>query len=277
MNILKNGKLYQISAIDWVANQVESEMGPSFPVEALKAQAIVTHTFSVRNQQNKAYPRYVNRQISQKVWDAVKSVSDLILVKSEENRDSMNRLQVAFTPYCSCSAGQTNNAKDIWGFEETVSVESKYDYLAPVFNRQCRYSLEEVRELFKTKWNLELSDVEPMQIFKVLTLTQAGYNGKMSVGPYTTYFRKAVNKEVSITARLIREEVLTRLSSPKFKIFYNQDTQEFIFNSYGYGHGAGMSQYGAKFYAEKENWSCFDITNHYFPNTKVVDLKNYSL
>ena len=146
--------------------------------------------------------------------------------------------------------------------------------MSPTYKKQCKYNVGEVINLFQDKWKLDLSDVEPKDMFKILTKTAAGYNGKMSVGSYKTYFRKLVNKDVDITARLIREEVLTKIGSPKFEVSYNEDSNEFIFTSYGYGHGVGMSQYGAKFYAEKENWTFKDILNHYYPYGKIKNIKN---
>ncbi len=268
LKVIIDGKLFEMPAVDVVANQVESEMGPTFPKEALKAQAVATHTILTRNNQQRQYTKYVARSVSPVVRKAVEDVIDLVMSKRGCCNKDGNKL--AFTPYCSCSAGMTNNAKDIWGYEETTSVESKYDFLAPVYRQQCSYSLGQVVRLFEEKWSLDISDVNPKEIFKVLTFTQAGYNNKMAIGQYTKYFRKIIDKEVDITARLIRDEVLNRLSSPKFEVFYDEDNEEFVFTSYGYGHGVGMSQYGAKYYAEKDNWSFKDILMHYYPDAVIT-------
>lgn len=47
----------------------------------------------------------------------------------------------------------------------------------------------------------------------------------------------------------------------------------FVFTVYGYGHGVGMSQYGANAYA-KQGWSYDKILTHYYTGTKVVDDPN---
>ena len=265
------GKVVNIKTEDVLASLVESEMGRTFPEEALKAQTIACHTFILRNIQKNQYLNFIYKKPSEKVKKAVEEVLDLVVLKNGEKN------KLAFTPYCSCVADKTNDAIDIWGFESTSSVESKYDFLSPTYQKQCRYSLGEVKELFKNKWSLELENIEPEDIFKVLTKTKAGYNGKMSVGAYNKYFRKISNKETDITARLIREEVLTKLGSPKFEIFYDKDKQEFIFTSYGFGHGVGMSQFGAKFYNEKENWNYENILNHYYPNSETKSLKDVEI
>ena len=262
-----DGKTVRMFASDVVASCVETEMGAKFPADALKAQAIATHTFILRNNQKGQYPRIKYKQPSEKVKNAVNDVVNFIICKNEED----NQL-IAFTPYCSSVAGKTNNAFEIWGQEFTATVESKYDNLSPTYKQECKYTLDEIISLFKEKWNIDLSDVEPDNMFKVLTFTSAGYNGNMMIGDYESYYRKILKKNVPITARLIREEVLTKLGSPKFNVEYDSDSKEFKFTSYGYGHGVGMSQYGAKFYAEKEHWNYQKILNHYYPYGEIKDL-----
>ncbi len=262
-----DGKLVRMLASDVVASCVETEMGAKFPIDALKAQAIATHTFILRNNQKGQYPRIKYKQPSEKVKNAVDDVVNFIIYKNDKN----SKL-IAFTPYCSSVAEKTNNAFEIWGQESTATVESKYDNLSPTYKQECKYTLNEIIDLFKEKWNIDISNVEPDNMFKVLTFTSAGYNGNMMIGDYDSYYRKILKKNVPITARLIREEVLTKLGSPKFNVKYDPNSKEFMFTSYGYGHGVGMSQYGAKFYAEKEHWNYRKILNHYYPYGEIKDL-----
>ena len=268
--VTMNGKVVRVSALDVISSHVESEMGDSFPEGALKAQAVATHTIILRDNEQNRYPYFVYKKPSDKVKKAVNDVLNLVICKKEDGK-------LAFTPYCSSVAGKTNNSLEIWGFENTASVESKYDELSPTYKQQCKYSRDEIVSLFQDKWGLDLSNVKPEDMFKILTRTAAGYNGKMSVGPYKTYFRKLVNKDVDITARLIREEVLTEIGSPKFEVSYNIYSDEFIFTSYGYGHGVGMSQYGAKFYAEKENWTFIDILKHYYLYGEIKNINEINV
>ncbi|MDE6670990.1 MAG: hypothetical protein K2K16_02210 [Ruminococcus sp.] len=46
---------------------------------------------------------------------------------------------------------------------------------------------------------------------------------------------------------------------------------EFTFVTYGWGHGVGMSQNGADFYATYAGWSYQDILAHYYPNTYLMN------
>ena len=56
---------------------------------------------------------------------------------------------------------------------------------------------------------------------------------------------------------------------------------KFTFVTYGWGHGVGMSQNGANFYANFAGWSYRDILAHYYPgtyieNTGLIDYTEYA-
>ena len=46
---------------------------------------------------------------------------------------------------------------------------------------------------------------------------------------------------------------------------------KFAFVTYGWGHGVGMSQNGANFYAALAGWTYQDILFHYYPGTKLMN------
>lgn len=56
------------------------------------------------------------------------------------------------------------------------------------------------------------------------------------------------------------------LRSPSFTVEYKDNA--FTFHVTGYGHGVGMSQYGANILA-KQGLSAEEIVQHYFSNTTV--------
>jgi stage II sporulation protein D len=263
LRIKLGGNVVEGAADQVVAGITQMEMGDFFPEEAVKAQAIAVHSFILNNNQKGVYPSFDNiKNPSARTCSIVKNIMNELVYSGGK---------IAFTPYCSSVAGKTNDAKDVWGSDinNVKSVESKYDVLAPTYKKTCTYTTQEIKDLFLEKWNVDLSDVEPRDIFKVLDFTSGGYNNKMSVGGHTNYLRKVTNKMTEITGHLIRSEVLTKLGSAKFDIDYNENEDTFTFTSYGYGHGVGMSQYGAKFLAEKDNWTYQDILKYYYNGATI--------
>ncbi len=57
------------------------------------------------------------------------------------------------------------------------------------------------------------------------------------------------------------------LVEPSDSAVQTTDPNTFAFTSYGWGHGVGMSQNGANFYAKYAGWNYQDILFHYYPGT----------
>jgi len=62
------------------------------------------------------------------------------------------------------------------------------------------------------------------------------------------------------------------LRSSNFTVEYINGS--FLFRVCGYGHGVGMSQYGAEYLGENgESWQ--DILNHYYTGVKIAKMENF--
>ena len=70
-----------------------------------------------------------------------------------------------------------------------------------------------------------------------------------------------------VTVRGNELRTILGLRSPSFTVEVSGDT--LTFHVTGYGHGVGMSQYGANAMA-KEGYSCEEILEHYFTGAQVV-------
>lgn len=74
-------------------------------------------------------------------------------------------------------------------------------------------------------------------------------------------------------ARIIaegRDDSVTVSMSPQSAV-YDIQAGQFAFTSYGWGHGVGMSQNGANFYAKYGGWNYQDILFHYYPGTTLIN------
>jgi SpoIID/LytB domain protein len=89
------------------------------------------------------------------------------------------------------------------------------------------------------------------------------------------------------------KDVLNKKNSLKYKsvlspMFYKAEEKVFttsghtitktdnniVFNVKGYGHGVGMSQYGADYYA-RQGMTWQEIISHYYPNTQIIIYRSY--
>ncbi|MDR2817104.1 MAG: SpoIID/LytB domain-containing protein [Oscillospiraceae bacterium] len=262
--VMINGSKKHRKPFKVICDMVENEVGSDFPEEAVKAQAITSHSKLLFNNKKGDVPTVGLKPASKRTKEIVKKVM---------NKGIFYHNEIAETTCFDCSAGRTNSSKDVWGFESPylVSVVSRYDKEAPRYEQANVFSCKELKKRFKDGLDLDLeeNDIKPRKWFKTLTRTDGGYNHEMIVAGHTECFSPSRGRKVPITGHLIRQYVLPEIGSSKFKVGYSKKRDSFKFISYGYGHGVGLSQWGAKFYAEKKGWDYVRIIKHYFPGTKV--------
>lgn len=233
---------------EYVAGVVAAEMPASFPMEALKAQAVAARTYQIRQMQgagseNVLYDvgqAYIDILEQQKKWgknypvyaakirQAVQETAGEIMVYDGEP------ILAAFHAQ---SAGRTEDAVHVWQTEVPYlkSVSSEKDKMAPDHKTEAVISSEMIEE--------KLGDGE----WKILSRTDAGYVREVQIG------------ENVFSGREVREAL--DLRSTCFDL--EKQGTDYIFTVTGYGHGVGMSQYGASFLAEEgENYR--QILRHYY-------------
>jgi len=93
-----------------------------------------------------------------------------------------------------------------------------------------------------------------------------GYEMTYGAGKYVNTVKLCGS---NIKGRLVREGLLqSKIRSSAFEVEYDSSAKEFIFTTYGYGHGVGMSQLGANYYA-KQGWTYDEILEHYYSGAVV--------
>lgn len=233
---------------EYVVGVVAAEMPASFPEEALKAQAVAARTYQVRQMQaagaekvlydvgqayidiaeqkekwGENYPFYAS-----KIRKAVRETAGEIMVCEGEP------ILAAFHAQ---SAGKTEDAVHVWNSEVPYlkSVDSSEDRKAPENEATDIFSEKELKE--------KLGSAE----LSVLSRTDAGYVERVQAG------------EEILSGRSVREKL--GLRSTNFRIEKKEGGIQFT--TRGYGHGVGMSQYGASFLAEKGK-GYREILRHYY-------------
>lgn len=260
LQVYENGVLVVDTAYNIVCQIVANEMNDSCPDEAIKAQAVAAHTFVVFHNNMNWIPEVGLRTPSEKIKRLVKEVIEEMVYYNGKP---------IYAAYFSTSAGYTNTAEEIWGgtnYPYTQMVESKYDYLVPNYKVVKRYTYQYVRDIVSQKLGIGLTG-DPTNWFQVVSTTNAGYVSIMRVGGDTLYAKPNGSVE-RITGTVIRS--LFGLRSNHFEIVYkNDDGQVFEITTLGYGHGVGMSQYGAIQYANIEGWTYKQILTHYYTGVEV--------
>lgn len=257
INVTMNGTAQTMDLVECLAMVVQNELGYNQPAEAYKAQAVATHSW-ILNQGG--YPAVSGRSPSQPVLAAVQEVADQVLTYNGG---------VAFTPYFASAAFGTCSSAEVWGGSKPylVAVDSPYDQqYASNWQNTREYTAEEVRIRAQDKLgeNLAAYSDNPANWLGDLAKNSSGYVNTLRVGNAT------------ISGYKLRMGVLNNvngktLRSTAFDVSYDESRGVFVFTTYGYGHGCGLSQWGAVGYAHN-GWGYADILYHYFPGTSLSSI-----
>lgn len=258
-----NGTVYTLPVKEALKRIVSNEINEQFNYEAIKAQVICAHSF-VKYYNDMGQTASVgsqNYKVGGKIDRAVEEVYNEIMTFNGKTVCSQ---------YFACSAGRTQSSKEVWGGARAynVSVESKYDYLADYYNLSSgQYTQTKVKSNFLATTVLSESYVKG-RIQSTLGVTPSGdpstwfqfldaNNGGVSSGGYVA---KIIVAGKSTNGNKVR--TMLNLRSAAFEISYANGS--FTVTTRGYGHGVGLSQWGAHFYADKEGWTYRQILSHYF-------------
>lgn len=262
IRILTNGHVEQIPLETYVVGVVAAEMPASFNVEALKAQAVASRTFALYRRAHATGKYDVTDDTRTQVYISVDTMKKrwgssfdkyynrvLKAVQSTEGEVVTYNDKVIEALYSAMSGGITQDVAAVWGGKRDylVAVESKYD------NEKIN-SFKSVRKIsfsdFKSKLSLTCDKITIDYIKKNSSdyISSISICGKAFSGSnfmWTLALRSA-DADIAIT-----------------------DTVEIT--TYGFGHGVGMSQYGANGYAE-HGYTYEEILKHYYTNVEISSI-----
>lgn len=247
-----NGSILNLELEEYIIGVVGAEMPASFSLEALKAQAVIARTYALKAMErnsiltdNSSTQNYKTNAELQNMWgssyntyynkikNAVESTQGMYLTYNGEIIDAV---------YHSTSNGMTEDAKNVWGnaVPYLVSVESQYDSLNPSFQKSVVLSYETLTE----KLGIPITSDT---IFSVSSKTSGNRVETIKIDEFT------------YTGVQLRN--LLGLRSADFEI--EKMDNGFSFFTKGYGHGVGLSQYGANGMA-KNGSTYAQILKHYY-------------
>lgn len=245
------GSVHTDDAFDLVCRIVNNEISTSFSDEAIKAQAVAAYSYVKYHNVNGLTPTVlVKSDPPQRIVDLVSSVWGKCCYYNGK---------VAQTVYMASSSGYTASSVNVWGgsLPYLVSVECPFDADGdPNYGKQTKFSESEIRSSLERYLGITLSD-NPESWLTVTGHIDGNYVSTVDV-----------DGQVTITGRKLRESVLSyNLKSASFDISYSDGY--FIFTTYGWGHGVGMSQNGANYLA-KLGYSYDQILKYYYTGIDVL-------
>jgi stage II sporulation protein D len=244
---------------EYLYSVIGGEMDSRWPQEALKAQAIAARTYALyKRQEQRNHPTYDlgatpdRWQIYQGV--AKESPAIYAAVDSTVGKVLTHNNQIILSVFHACSGGHTENVEDVWGKPLAyLRAVQDYDQNISACNWVQTFSPDEVSSKIPGIGNVKDMIPQAFSPFRsVKALTIVGEQG----------------------TRVLRgEEVRTalKLRSTRFNITKGANG-DFVLQGLGFGHGLGMSQWGA-YNLARQGANHLQILGHYYQGVTLTPIK----
>lgn len=276
----ESGEVLVLKMRDYLIGSLAAEMPASYHEEALKAQALACFTYAVRTIQeekknptealqgadlsndSRVHQAYIGLEQMKERWgdDFSKNYDKLAtVVDSVSNKLIVYEDEPIVAVFHAISSGRTERAENIWGGEPYPyldSVQSEGDVLALQFSTTTIFTEKQFAEIAKKINGVTLPE------------KAADWLGEIELSETGTVLSCEIGGK-KLTGTQVRE--CFSLRSPTFSLEHDGDGS-FSFTVSGYGHGVGMSQYGADYMA-RQGSSYEDIIHHYYKDVAIVPLK----
>ena len=272
--LLKDGTVSAMNMADYLWRVVAAEMPASFEADALRAQAVCARTYSLWRQAAQSHKAdgadvcadstccqaYISPEDAAlrwaektEVWSA--KIAGAVAVTDGQVLTYEGALIQAV--FFSSADGATADAMEVWSrsLPYLVQVDSPEGDEVPNYRTTVTLPADNVRKLAEDAGlECDLSG-EPSAWFQNLTRTASGRVESVELGG------------VELSGGAARR--LFSLRSTSFDL--TEEDGVFTFSVTGYGHGVGLSQYGANAMAKAgSNWR--EILAHYYTGAKLQHL-----
>ena len=273
-------KTIQLPLEEYIYGVVAAEMPADFHKEALKAQALAARTYIVDRLMRKDYSdlskwgeeakkAHVTDTVSHQAFKTDETLKQEWGAQYETRRNYIKEAvketsgqiityqgKPIYAAFFSTSNGYTENSEEYFKqkYPYLRSVSSPWDRMSPKYMHQHTLSFDEFIDQLekKTGQAISLPASTGADLIQVMDRTEGKRIAKIRIGDQT------------FSGREIREAL--ELASSDFDVTVQGD--QLKITSRGYGHGVGMSQWGANLMA-KQGKKVNEIIEHYYRGVKI--------
>jgi stage II sporulation protein D len=251
---------------DYLVGLINCEISSQWPMEAVKAQAVIARTYALYQKNTRRAASYhLEATVLDQVYDGCEiedSRAARGVLETEGEVLTWNGAIIQAFYHSSCG-GHTEAAENVWGFPlpYAVGVDCRYCVLTPSVRWEQTISLKRLEAALKAA-GLPASGLKGVRAGtrnvsgRLTDVVLETFRGSQSVP--AVKFRQAVGYGV------IRSTAFT----------VRDDGGEAAFRGMGFGHGVGLCQWGAKIRAA-DGFSYREILAYYYPGTLVERRSRY--
>lgn len=272
LRVLDGGEVREMSMAEYLPLTLAAEMPAAFDGEALKAQAVALRTYTIYCMSNRkqTHPEadvctdygccaaFMTEEQLRESWGAGFEKYYAKILSAVSDTDGQYLVwqdEPALAVFHSSSMGQTEDGGNIWSAQPYLVSVSSPETDGDVSNLVSSVEISSAdfsASVLAVFPDAQLSG-EPAGWIGEVRRNSSGRVGSIYIGA----------QEISGTTM----RTMFSLRSTDFDLSF--DGEKFIFTVRGYGHGVGMSQYGANVMA-KNGSGYGEILEHYYPGTELV-------
>ena len=258
-----NGSMDVINVLDveaYLYGVVPKEMSPQWHPEALKAQAIAARTYVLyQKEKNKNRDYDVIATTTSQVYGGrgAESEKSTKAVDETKGRVLLYDGQLALTYFHANSGGMTEDAKRVWTADVPYLKAVRDDYSIKAKN--CLWKLSMNVDTIRKSLNKNGLEIGSIERLIPSDISPSGRVMKIKIfhGGRETIVN-GNDFRIKIDPTLVKSTLFTMIN----------EGDEIRLEGKGYGHGVGMSQWGAYFMA-REGYSHGDILRHYYHGVEL--------
>jgi stage II sporulation protein D len=278
--ISQNKKVMEVELDEYIKCVVAAEMPADFEHEALKAQAVAARTYAYRKKvlakgdemhhgadictDSTHCQAWVSKNDAMKRWDAGKAAKNWEKIEKavEETHNIIITYDdnIANPVFHANSGGMTENSEDVWegvGEPYLRSVPSKGEEIANSYKSEQTIKIKDFyNALRKIYPKIKLNTANILEEINIIEYSEGGRAKTIKIG------------NVMLKGTDFREMFSLRSTNIKIEMAGKESLK---ITTYGYGHGVGMSQWGANAMA-KSGSSFEEIIKHYYRGVSLTSI-----
>ena len=257
----------RVTAEEYLQGVVPEEMPAEWNAEAVKAQAVAARTYALRQRKRhgkEGFDVCASTHCQQYGGVAVERAAANQAIKTTQGMVLQSNGALVDALFHTDSGGMTENSEDVWG-SRIDCLRAAKELRTETYPWEKNITAAQLSGLLakrgKNIGELKKIELSPIRIGKASQ--DRTVSGRVKAVTFVGKSGKA-----SMTGNDLRS--MLGLKSTLFSMTLNRNVV--FIKGYGWGHGLGMSQHGAKAYADSEHWDYKKILQHYYQGAELKKL-----
>ncbi len=241
----------------YVMSVIGHEMSNTWPLEALKAQAIVSRSYAVRRMMESMKKNYdMDTTTKYQVYGGILVQKEQLekAVRSTQGKMLVYDSKLAEVFFHSSCGGRLEAPHELW--------RKKIMYLNVKESKFCQGSPN-------YRWQIHVSTSKVARLVGLTSIQKIKVSVRTASGRAKEILVNSRGKEIKLSPVKLRKLIgPSKLKSYFFDLRLRKGGKIEL-SGRGYGHGIGMCQWGSRFMVEKNKMRHQKILRHFFPGTSI--------